>query len=78
MNVKSDTLAMAFYPNARGFAYVIFEGPIFLRRLGRKRGAASAWAIGHVHAPSWRRYRSQSSGRAGAEGYGQRPESVVA
>ena len=26
MNVDRETLVLAFYPNARGFAYVIFEG----------------------------------------------------
>jgi hypothetical protein len=27
MNVERQALVMAFYPNARGFAHVIFEGP---------------------------------------------------
>jgi hypothetical protein len=29
MKAKRDDLVMAFYPNARGFAYVIFEGPFY-------------------------------------------------
>jgi len=28
MKVKREALVMAFYPNARGFAHVIFEGPL--------------------------------------------------
>jgi hypothetical protein len=44
MNVGRETLVMAFYPNARGFAHVVFEGPLFpvdwgisdVRRRGRR------------------------------------------
>jgi hypothetical protein len=28
MNAEREALVMAFYPNARGFAHVVFEGPL--------------------------------------------------